>query len=122
MTLNEVIIEGGEFYDRIARGAIAFPYSSDLMHIGIIGFIPFLVGKYGSKLIGKAVPFFDRYSNLIGFLSAGISEVLWQGLIEPASPYDHPGDRVSDYKGIVETAGGAGLAFLVSKLFKSVNK
>lgn len=116
MTLTNIINQGKEkFYDIIYKGAAAFPYSNDLMHAALIGSLPFLAGKYGSKLLGKKIPFFEKHSTLVGYASSALTEFLWQGGIEPSSPYDNAGDLISDYKGIAETMGGAGLTNLIIK-------
>jgi len=117
MTLTEIVTQTKDkFYDAIYKGASAFPYSNDLMHVGLIGAVPFVAGKYGSELIGKKVPFFREHSTAMGYLGALGAEALWQGVMEPASRYDNRGDKISDYKGIIETAIGAGLLdFLTRK-------
>nr|MBI4156753.1 hypothetical protein [Candidatus Woesearchaeota archaeon] len=119
MTLTDIINQRKEkFYDLIFKASMAFPYSSDVMHVGVIGTAPFLVGKYGSMFIGTKLPFFKEYSDVIGFASSALSEIVWQRIIEPKSPYDHPNDKLSDHKGIAETAFGASLAFLVTRITK----
>ena len=104
-----------KFYDLIYKGATAFPHSSDLMHMGLIGTLPFLAGKYGSDMIGTHLPFFKEHSTALGFASSALAEIVWQCALEPGSPYDHPQDRLSDFKGIGETALGAGLGYLLMK-------
>ena len=117
MSLTDLITTGKEkFYNLIYQGATAFPYSSDLMHISLVGSIPFLAGKYGSEVLGQQIPFFQEHSTAIGFASSITAEIVWQGVMEPCSPYDHPQDKISDLKGIAETGIGAGLAYLLAKV------
>ena len=119
MALEDIFTRGKEkFYDAILKGSMAFPYSNDLMHIGLIGVVPFLKGKYAAELLGRKFPFFSEHSTAIGFVAAGLVELLWQRFIEPSSPYDHPYDKFSDYKGILETALGASLAYFGTRLIK----
>lgn len=119
MPIEEIINKGKEeFYRIISKASMAFPYSNDLMHIGLIGVIPFLAGKYGAELTGEFIPQIAEHSTAIGFMAAGLSELLWQTQIEPKSPYDNPQDKFSDYKGILETAIGASLAYLGTRLIK----
>ncbi|MBS3152192.1 hypothetical protein J4230_02160 [Candidatus Woesearchaeota archaeon] len=119
MALNDLLqrTKSG-FYEILFRGSTAFPYSNDLMHIGIIGTVPFLFSKYGAQFLGNYVPFLKNNSDLIGFGCAVASELIWQLYLEPKSPYDHPEDKNSDFKGVLETAVGAGLAYLVTKLLR----
>ena len=117
MALTDLIHQGKEtFYDVIFKASMAFPYAGDVMRVGMIGVAPFLAGKYGAELIGRKIPFFREYSDVIGFASSALSELVWWRVIEPQSPYDHPDDTLSDYKGMAETALGAGLAFLATRL------
>lgn len=104
-----------KLYDLITKASSAFPGASDLLHVGLIGMVPYLAGKTAAQILGKRIPFFEKYSTHIGFGSAALAEFLWQGILEPASPYDHPTDIVSDYKGMVEIGIGAGLAYLLSR-------
>ena len=119
MAIDDIFTIGKEkFYDSILKGSMAFPYSNDLMLVGLIGVVPFLKGKYIAKLLGTKFPFFSEHSTAIGFVAAGLVELLWQRFIEPSSPYDHPYDKFSDYKGILETALGASLAYFGTRLIK----
>ena len=117
MSFQETINNGKEkLFDLIYKGAAAFPYSNDLMHTGLIGSIPFLAGKYGSELLGTRIPFFQEHSTALGVATSTLAELAWQFVLEPRSPYDHPTDRLSDLKGVGETAIGTGLAYLLTKV------
>nr|MBI4156094.1 hypothetical protein [Candidatus Woesearchaeota archaeon] len=119
MALEDIFTKSKEkFYDKILDASMAFSYSNDLMHVGLIGVIPFLKGKYAAELLGNKFPFFSEHSTVIGFAAAGLAELLWQRFIEPSSPYDHAYDKFSDYKGILETALGASLAYFGTRLIK----
>lgn len=115
MTIEDLIKKG---YDLIYKGASAFPYSNDLMHVGIIGTLPFLVGKYTSECLGRKHPLLKKHSTKIGLATSGLSEVLWQFMIEPKSKYDHPGDLSGDLRGVIDTTIGAGLGYLLSRLIE----
>ena len=106
-----------KMYEIIYEGATAFPYSNDLMHTSLIGMIPFLTGKYTGEILGKKYPFFAKHSNKFGYLSSLLAEVLWQTQLEPSSPYDNPLDKISDFKGILETLAGAGSMHLLTNKF-----
>ncbi|MEK6974181.1 MAG: hypothetical protein AABW41_03030 [Nanoarchaeota archaeon] len=110
MSIEHLIKKGYEF---IYKGASAFPGSNHLMHIGLIGAIPYFVGKYSAELLGA-----KEKSAYFGFGLSAISEITWQTLIEPISPYDNPAARFSDYKGIIDTVIGAGLAHFVAERIK----
>lgn len=119
MAIEDILVKSkGKFYDVISNASMAFPYSNDLMHVGLIGVIPFLKGKYVAELLGIKFPFLSEHSTAIGFAATGLAELLWQRFIEPSSPYDHPQDKFSDYKGILETALGASLAYFGTRLIK----
>lgn len=115
--IGDILNQGKEVgYSLIAKGATAFPYSNDLMHIGIIGTLPFLVGKYGAELAGKKFPKLKAHSTAIGLGCSALAELAWQAVAEPGSKYDNPGDKFSDYKGIAETAIGAGVGYIGPKV------
>ncbi len=121
MTIEEILQNGKEnFYDLIYRGATLFPHSNDLMHVGLIGVIPFLVGKYGFELVGNHLKIdkLTNNSNKIGLVASGLSEIIWQTMIEPKSPYDHPNDFYGKFRGIIDTSIGAGLSYFLTKKLK----
>ena len=84
--------------------------------------IPFLIGKYASETLGKKLPFLKKHSTAIGFASSALAEILWQGVIEPSSQYDNPGDNLADIIGMGETALGAGLVYTCTKAISSKTK
>ena len=117
MPLPDLLQTGKEkFFDLIYRGATAFPYSSDMMHVGMIGIFPFLAGKYGAEIVGKNIPWFQNHSTAVGITTSALAEATWQFMIEPRSPYDHSGDIASDIKGVAETFVGTGLGYLITRL------
>ncbi len=101
------------FYYAIYKGSTAFPYSSDLMHIVLLGSIPFLKAKATLLLADRLVDGVSDYSNLAGYLAAGIAEYIWLKKIEPASQYAYT-PKSRNLRGIVETTSGAGLAHLLT--------
>jgi len=118
MSLPALLQEEGlseSLYRFIAKASSAFPGASDLLHIGLIGSLPYLAGNTAARFLGRWIPFLGRYSTCIGFGSAALAEFVWQGFLEPASPYDHSSDTFSDYTGMVETGIGAGLACLLTR-------
>lgn len=106
-----------KFYTTIYKGATTFPGSSDLMHIGIIGTTPFLVGKYSAEYLGNWIPQLKDHSTLAGYATSALSELLWQTVIEPASKYAYI-NPMRNLRGISETMVGAGLAHLITKIIK----
>lgn len=123
MKINDIFNQGKESLDQLAFNiATAFPHSNDVAHTGIIGTLPFLAGKYGAEFIGKKIPVLKKYSTAIGFGSSGLAELLWQGFVEPSSSYDHPGDKLSDYKGLAETLLGSLIAYGGIKISGLLNR
>jgi len=99
-------------YDTILRASMAFPYSNDLMHTGLMGTVPFLLGKYvSSRFIDS-----DNLTTAIGLAASAVSELVWRFGIEPSSPYDHSTDIIGDNKGSLEAAIGALIGFGITKI------
>lgn len=118
MSLTNILQQGkSQFYEIIYKASTAFPYSNDLMHVGLIGALPYLVGRYGSELIVGRITNPINAETLrgcapaVGFACAGIAEGIWSGFLEPGSKYDHPGDLTGKLKGVIETLAGAGLVW-----------
>ncbi len=118
MTIANLINRGKEqFYNMIYEGATAFPGSSDLMHAGLIGAMPFIAGKYGAEYLGNWLPALKEHSTLAGYACSALSEMLWQTVIESGSKYAYI-NPARNLRGVAETAIGAGLAHLITRLTK----
>ena len=120
MSIRYKIVESGQekFYELLAKASTAFPYSNDLMHVGLLGTLPYLLGRHTASKLN----FSERASNLIGAGAACVSEILWRGTIEPNSPFDHPEDSFSDYKGTLESLLGALIGITAVQIRKAVKK
>lgn len=115
MSLTHLIEQGkNEFYELIYKASTAFPHSNALMHIGLIGTLPFLVGRYGSGFLAKhcynypaVQEFLQEDAENIGFICSFAAEILWVGWVEPRSKYNHPDDDKGKLYGIMQTGAGA---------------
>ncbi len=101
------------FFDAIGKASKAFPGASHLMHVGMIGALPYAAGRYIANKAGLG-----KYSAIAGFASAAAAEMLWRFGIEPSSPYDHPEAGLYDWIGTGETFAGAAGAHYVTKSTK----
>jgi len=103
------------FYDLIYKAASAFPYSNDLMHLGL-GAVPFLIGKYGYRKVSKYL-YTEKdalLEDVTGISLALLAECGWL-FLEAKSPYNHSGDFIGIAKGVGETCFGAGAGWLITR-------
>ncbi len=111
------------FYDRVYEISTAFPYSNHMAHFGLIGALPYIIGScLCEKLCEKyKIKSLENKHILAGWLAAVTAEVLWQFVIEPASPYAAK-TPVSDFAGVVETTTGAFIAMLYKDVLRKLGK